>query len=122
MQYNNSTVNQSIIDEWGNSSSKNNTFKENYFYDVMGAIGGVFVAVFQNSSLNSSVCYGNGSSLVYTSIDLGDNFKNISQPENISNVIEDFGDILKTTYPLTYSCYYGALEINNTFWGYVGTF
>lgn len=37
-------------------------------------------------------------------------------------MIEDFGDILKTTYPLTYSCYYGALEINSTFWGYVNTF
>jgi len=59
---------------------------------------------------------------VYTSISLGNNFKNISNPENISNVIEDFSEILETTYPLTFSCYFGALEINNTFWGYVSTF
>lgn len=40
---------------------------------------------------------------------------------NITNGLNAMADIMATTYPLTYSCYYGGYEAKQTFEGYIGT-
>ena len=37
---------------------------------------------------------------------------------NLTNALDGVAEIMASTYPLTYSCYYGGFEAKNTFVGY----
>lgn len=50
---------------------------------------------------------------------VGAQFGNMDNVTNMANALNAVADIMSTTYPLTYSCFYGRVDAENTFQGYV---
>jgi len=82
---------------------------------------GYFYASFVNASSNFTICDGNYT-VVKASVNyFGDQFGNLGNVTNMTNALSAVADVMSTTYPLTYSCFYGGLEADTTFQGYVLT-
>ena len=78
--------------------------------NVLSMTNGYFYASFVNNSQNFTICDGNYTEVRYSFGDVASNWKNISNTTNMTNALNAVADIMAATYPLTYSCYYGAYE------------
>ena len=96
-------------------------YQRNTFSNILTLSQGYFYASFVNASSNFTICDGNYT-VVKASVDyFGDQFGNMGNVTNMTNALNAVAEIMSTTYPLTYSCFYGGLEAETTFQGYVST-
>lgn len=109
-----------VNDQW---STTNVTLynSSGIFQDILGFSEGFLYATFINSAQNISICTGNVTYLALAGKDLKQQLPNIQNPHNISNALADVQEILSTAYPLTYSCFYGANELHQNFFGYLSS-
>lgn len=66
--------------------------------------------MFVNSSVNFTICNGNVSVVKDASVDLKNQWGNLTNLTNLTNAFNDIASLMATAYPLTFSCYYGATE------------
>lgn len=96
-------------------------FQRNPILNYFSLTQGYVYASFVNASQNFTICDGNYTT-VKTSLDLfTGQFGAFNNVTNVTNALNAVADIMATTYPLTYSCYYGGIEAGNTFEGYTKT-
>lgn len=89
--------------------------------NIMSLTNGFFYASFVNNSQNFTICDGNYTDVRYSFGEFISNWHNISNTTNMTNALNALADIMATTYPLTYSCYYGMFEAQETFVSYLTT-
>jgi hypothetical protein len=70
--------------------------------------------MFVNSSTNFTICDGNVTVVKDVSIDLKNQWGNLTNLTNLTNAFNDISALMATAYPLTFSCYYGATEAKQT--------
>lgn len=96
-------------------------YQRNIASNIFTLTQGYFYASFVNSSSNFTICDGNYT-VVKASVDyFGAQIPNIGDVTNMTNALNSVSDIMATTYPLTYSCFYGGVEADGIFKGYVLT-
>lgn len=96
-------------------------YQRNPFFNVISLTQGFAYASFVNASENFTICDGNYT-VVKESFDVFTaQFGNVGNVTNMTNALNAVADMMATTYPLTYSCYFGGIEAENTFQGYVQT-
>lgn len=88
--------------------------------NIISLTQGYFYASFVNQSSNFTICDGNYTQVKVSFDFFTDQFGNASVT-NISNGLEAISQVMATTYPLTYSCFYGGYEAQQTFTGYIST-
>ena len=66
--------------------------------------------MFINSSVNFTICNGNVTVVRDVSIDLKNQWGNLTNLTNLTTAFNDIASLMSTAYPLTFSCYYGATE------------
>jgi len=71
--------------------------------------------------MNFTICDGNVTVVRETFTDFRAQFGNITNITNMTNALNDVAEMMATAYPLSYSCYYGGVEAETIFNGYVST-
>jgi hypothetical protein len=96
-------------------------YQRNTFSNIVSLSQGYFYASFVNESSNFTICDGNYTVVKASADYFGAQFGNLGNVTNMTNALNAVAEIMSTTYPLTYSCFYGGLEAENTFQGYVSS-
>lgn len=104
---------------------KNKTNKVG-FWQVMdyswNLMNGLTNASFGQSTPNMTVCHGNITVLMNSTLSLATQFKTFEAIDDLNATALHVENILGSAHPLTYSCYFGGIEYYNTTMDYVATF
>lgn len=96
-------------------------YNRNIALNLLSATQGFFYASFVNTSMNFTICDGNVTVVRESLSSFRDQLGAITNITNMTTALNDISLVMATTYPLTYSCYYGGIEAESTFTGYAST-
>jgi hypothetical protein len=112
------------LSQWDDEDEQyipNEPYQRNPVLNVLSLTQGYFYASFVNASSNFTICDGNYTEVKYQANIFGNQLGNMGNVTNVTNALDAVAEIMATTYPLTYSCYYGGVEGQRTFQGYTTT-
>ena len=116
---------QHHLQQWDDESEEayvpTEPYQRSMLLNMISTTQGYFYASFVNQSLNFTICDGNVTQVRESFDSFRGQFGNITNITNMTTALNDVADIMATSYPLTYSCYYGGTETSTIASGYVST-
>ena len=116
---------QRPLRQWDDESDVPNIPTEPYqrslFMNMLSGSQGFLYASFVNQSENFTICSGNATEVLVYVNDFRAQFANITNITNLTNALNALADIMATSFPLTYSCWYGGYEAYETALDYAGS-